>query len=304
MNSIETFKLGIDWGGTKIEIIALDGSGAQILRTRAPTPKDDYQGCLQTVKDLVDGAERELGGKGTVGFGIPGTISPATGLVKNANSTWMNGQPLKEDLEKILEREIRIQNDANCLAVSEAVDGAGAGENVVLAIIIGTGCGSGIAIHGSALTGHQAIAGEFGHVQLPWMTKDEFPGLQCWCGQLGCLEKYVSGTGLENDHKLVNGETLTGHQIMEQVKLGNGEAQATLDRYVSRLARGLAVMVNVIDPDVIVLGGGMSNIDSLYDRLPNQIQNYVFSDTFTTPIRKAVHGDSSGVRGAAWLWNE
>ena len=304
MNSTESIKLGIDWGGTKIEIIALDSSGTQILRTRSPTPKDDYQGCLQTVKKLVVDAELELGSKGTLGLGIPGTISPATSLVKNANSTWMNGQPLKADLEQILEREVRIQNDANCLAVSEAVDGAGAGKNVVLAIIIGTGCGSGIAINGHALTGHQAIAGEFGHVQLPWMTKDEFPGLQCWCGQLGCLEKYVSGTGFENDYKLVNGEALTGHQIMEQVELGNGEAQATLDRYVSRLARGLAVMVNVIDPDVIVLGGGMSNIDCLFDRLPEQIQSYVFSDTFSTPIRKAVHGDSSGVRGAAWLWNK
>ena len=216
----------------------------------------------------------------------------------------MNGQPLMDDLESSLGRKVRIQNDANCLAVSEAVDGAGTGEKVVLAIIIGTGCGSGIAIQGTALTGHQAIAGEFGHIQLPWMTKEEFPGLQCWCGQLGCLECYVSGTGLERDYKLVNGDTLTGHQIIEQVQIGNAEAVATYDRYVSRLARGLAVMVNVIDPDVIVLGGGMSNIDSLYEKLPNQIQKYVFSDTFTTPIRKAKHGDSSGVRGAAWLWND
>lgn len=301
-DSKDTVRIGIDWGGTKIEAIALDMAGNQLFRERLPTPKDDYDGCLNTVKELVSMAESRIGRIGTLGFGIPGTISPATGLVKNANSVWMNGKPLESDLEKLLGRPVRIQNDANCLAVSEAVDGAGKGCALVLAIILGTGCGSGIAINGEAVTGRSAIAGELGHMPLPWMTKEEYPGIQCWCGQVGCLECYVSGTGFEREYTMQTGNKLTGSEIMAAVSKGDSQAMLTLERYESRLARGLAVVVGILDPDVIVFGGGMSNIDNLYADLPKLIGEYVFSDTFDTPIRKAVHGDSSGVRGAAWLW--
>ena len=293
--------IGIDWGGTKIEIIALAGDGSVLLRERIETPKNDYEACVDAVIGLVQMCEACLGESGSVGLGIPGTLSPATGLVKNANSTWLNGQNLKRDLEVKLGREVRIQNDANCFTVSEAVDGAGAGRNVVCGIILGTGCGSGIAINGTPLLGAQGIAGEFGHTPLPYMTSEEYPGNECWCGKRGCLETYISGTGFSRDYQLRTGEANV-QSVSEILALNSPESIACYQVYCDRLARGLSTIVNLIDPDVIVLGGGMSNIEPLYTDLPKIIGKYVFSDGFTTPILRAQHGDSSGVRGAAWLW--
>jgi fructokinase len=293
--------IGIDFGGTKIEGIVMDEAGSELVRRRIATPRDDYGGSIAAVRDLVLALEAGLA-PASVGIGIPGTISPATGLVKNANSNWLNGRPLLVDIEKALARTVRIANDANCLAVSEAVDGAGAGAHVVFAVIIGTGTGAGIAIDGRVMTGHQAIAGEFGHIPLPWMTAEEFPGNSCWCGQQGCLETYVSGTGFRRDHEKATGRAQASQEVIAAMRSGDAAARASYERYASRLGRGLATIVNVLDPDVIVLGGGMSNVDELYADLPGIIGRYVFSDGFTTPIRRNVHGDSSGVRGAAWLW--
>ncbi len=297
-------RIGLDCGGTKIEGVALDDQGSQLFRKRVPTPRNDYAACLQAIKGLVMDAEADTGSTGSVGVGIPGSISPLSGRVKNANMTWFNGEPLDQDLSTLLERPVRVQNDANCFAVSEAVDGSGSGCGVVFAVILGTGCGSGIALDGVALTGYQASAGEIGHIPLPWMTETEFPGPTCWCGRRGCLESYVSGTGFERDFTEVTGRRLSGAEIMAGADRGDGECEAAFVRYKDRLARGLAKMCNILDPDVIVLGGGMSNADRLYTELPDLIGRHIFSDTFETPIRKAKHGDSSGVRGAAWLWNE
>lgn len=293
-------RIGVDWGGTKIELIALDDAGSPLLRERIATPKN-YISAVEAVCALVLGCERGIGRSASVGFGIPGTISSSTGLVKNANSTWLNGKPLKQDLEQKLRREVRIQNDANCFAVSEAVDGAGAGQAVVVGVILGTGCGCGIAINGKAILGKNAIAGEFGHVPLPWMKKDEYPGEVCWCGQKGCLETWISGTGFQKDFARRSGEQSlrSGAEILA---LNTPDAIAVLDDYCDRLARGLALLVNIIDPDVIVLGGGMSNVQTLYQRVPDIMKTYAFSDVFDASLRQAVHGDSSGVRGAAWLW--
>ena len=293
--------IGIDWGGTKIEIIALADDGAELLRERIATPKNDYEACVDAAVSLVQMCEARLGESGSVGLGIPGTISPATGFVKNANSTWLNGRNLKHDFESKLGRNVRIQNDANCFTVSEAVDGAGAGESVVCGIILGTGCGSGIAINGAPLLGAQGIAGEFGHTPLPYMTNEEHPGNECWCGKRGCLETYISGTGFSRDYKARTGgaNLQSGSEILA---LNSPESIACYDAYCDRLARGLSTIVNLIDPDVIVMGGGMSNIEPLYTDLPKVMGAYVFSDGFTTPILRAQHGDSSGVRGAAWLW--
>ncbi|MEP3232004.1 MAG: ROK family protein [Hyphomicrobiales bacterium] len=293
--------IGIDWGGTKIEIIALADDGAVLLRERIATPQNDYEACVDAAVGLVRSCETHLGESGSVGVGIPGTISPATGLVKNANSTWLNGQNLKADLETKLQRDVRIQNDANCFTVSEAVDGAGAGKSVVSGIILGTGCGSGIAINGAPLLGAQGIAGEFGHTPLPYMTSEEQPGNECWCGKRGCLETYISGTGFSRDFQLRTGATNT-QPVSEILAMNSAESIACYAAYCDRLARGLSTIVNLIDPDVIVLGGGMNNIEALYTDLPKIIGAYVFSDGFTTPILRAHHGDSSGVRGAAWLW--
>ncbi len=294
-------RIGIDWGGTKIEVIALDEGGDVLLRERVATPQNDYQACVKAACDLVSLVEEKIKQTGSVGIGIPGTISPATGFVKNANSTWLNGQPLKQDLEAALKREVRIANDANCFAVSEAVDGAGEGRHVVAGIIIGTGCGSGIAIDGKALAGAQGIAGEFGHTPLAPMMEEEFPGLECWCGRRGCLETYVSGTGFSRDYGLRIGKAHS-FSASEILALDDEISRATYAAYVSRLGRGLAMLVNILDPDVIVLGGGMSKISRLYADLPAQVRPHVFSDFFETPILQAMHGDSSGVRGAAWLW--
>ncbi|MBC00104.1 MAG: fructokinase [Rhodobacteraceae bacterium] len=297
-------RIGIDWGGTKMEAIALAADGTERFRQRIATPRDDYAGCVRAVASLVEAAEAATGETGSVGLGIPGSLSPATGLVKNANSTWMNGQPLDRDLEAALRRPVRIQNDANCLAVSEATDGAGAGARVVHAIIIGTGCGSGIAIDGVAHRGANGIGGEWGNIPVPWMTEDEFPGPDCWTGHRGTIDRMCSGTGFQWDYERVTGTSATGREIVARARAGEIEAQEALERYISRLARAMAMVANILDPDVFVLGGGMSNVDELYARLPKAMAPYIFSDQYAVPIRKAKHGDSSGVRGAAWLWND
>jgi fructokinase len=295
-------RVGVDLGGTKTEAIVLAGDGRELLRRRVPTPKDDYRGTIAAIVALIHEVEAAVGATGTVGIGIPGAISPATGLVKNANSTWLIGQPLDRDLEQALGRPIRLQNDANCLAVSEATDGAAAGCDVVFAVIIGTGVGGGIVVHGRPLTGRNAIAGEWGHNPLPWPMDDERPGPACYCGLHGCLETMISGPGLARDHRLVTGNNLRSEEIVAAANAGDAAAEATLRRYESRLARGLAHVINLLDPDVIVLGGGLSNLDRLYRHVPAQWSEWVFSDRVDTPLVKARHGDSSGVRGAAWLW--
>jgi len=297
-----TLKIGVDWGGTKLEVAALNGAGKIIWRRRRPTPQQDYGACIQAVKDLVLQAEAGLGGKGSVGIGIPGTLSPATGHVKNANSTWLNGRPLDKDMSRALQRPVRFANDANCLAVSEAHDGAGKGLACVFAVIIGTGVGGGIAIQSRPYVGSSGICGEWGHTPLPWPKPDELPGQQCWCGQSGCLEGYLSGPGLARDYFLISGETLSAERVIAKLHAKEQHARTCQQRYRDRLARGLAVVTNILDPDIIVLGGGLSNVGELYDGLTEKMSDYVFTDVFTTPIVKAKYGDSSGVRGAAWLW--
>jgi len=294
-------RIGVDWGGTKLEVIALADEGQTLLRERISTPQDDYDACVKAVQDLVLQAETRTGKSGTVGIGIPGTISPATGLVKNANSVWLNGKPLLTDMQEALGRDVRIQNDANFFAVSEAVDGSGMGEQVVAGVILGTGCGCGLAIDGKTVVGRGGIAGEFGHTPLAPMSEKEIPGNACWCGKRGCLETYISGTGFQRSYETLIGEptTLTAQEILD---LESDESFKTYQEYCIQLARGLSQLVNIIDPDVIVLGGGMSNVLQLYDDVPELMTSYVFTDHFDTPIRQAKHGDSSGVRGAAWLW--
>jgi len=292
---------GIDWGGTKIELAGIDDTGAVVYRKRMPTPRNDYPGCVTLVADLVREAETLTGEAGTVGLGIPGTVSPYTGLTKNSNSVWMNGMPLKDDLELALSRPVRIANDANCFAVSEAHDGAGAGANVVVGLIIGTGCGAGVVINGRPLTGANGIGGEFGHLPLAPMNRDEYPGPKCWCGRFGCHEVFVSGTGFALDYQRRSGEKAF-LDVQTLLKRNDAVARETMDVYCDRLARAIATIVNTVDPDVIVLGGGMSNIDALYERLPDLVVRYAFGGEFHTPIVRNVHGDSSGVRGAAWLW--
>lgn len=337
--------IGIDLGGTKTEIICLDdANGKELYRQRVPSPKGDYAATVKNIAGLVETAEKTLQKKGTVGIGIPGTISPATGLVKNANSTWLNGHPLDKDVGQALGREVRVQNDANCFAVSEAVDGAGAGKAVVFGVIVGTGCGAGVAINGQALTGRSGLGGEWGHNPLPaprafvenqdvyfshfgkaheqvetteiyrhkppvdffakgW-EDNELPGPACYCGRRGCIETWISGTGFKNDHIRVTGQQMSTHDIIKAAEAGEPEAVKSLHRYADRLARALGHIVNVIDPDVIVLGGGMSNVSQLYEIVPNIWEKYIFTDRCDTPIKPPRHGDSSGVRGAAWLWND
>jgi fructokinase len=293
--------LGIDLGGTKIEIIALDPAGGVLLRRRRATPRGDYRETLEAIAALVAETEAELGARGTVGFGTPGAISPATGLMKNANSTWLNGQPFDRDLAAILERTIAIANDADCLTLSEATDGAAAGAASVFGVIIGTGTGGGLVIHGRALAGPNAIAGEWGHNPLPWPQADELPGPDCYCGLRGCLETWLSGPGLARDHRAVTGNALAPPAILAAAQAGDPAAEATLQRYEDRLARGLACVINLVDPEVIVLGGGLSQLERLYHNVPAIWQRYVFSDTVRTRLLAPLHGDSSGVRGAAWL---
>jgi fructokinase len=285
-------RIGIDLGGTKIEAIGLDGSGREVCRKRVATPRNDYGGTVRSVVSLV----REIG-EGTVGIGIPGALSKLTGLVKNANSTWLIGRPLKQDLEQALGREVRMENDANCFTLSEAVDGAGKGAHVVFGVILGTGVGGGIAVNGSVLAGANAIAGEWGHNPLPLPTPEDLPLPPCYCGRSGCIETYLSGPGLSRDHKALTGEDRSAEEI---ASLGG----LCLLRYIERLARALAGVINVLDPDVIVLGGGMSNVESLYAEVPRWWGKTVFSDQVATRLARNAHGDSSGVRGAAWLWDE
>jgi fructokinase len=293
--------LGIDLGGSKIEIIALDPSGNELLRRRRESPQGDYQQTLDAVAALVAETETALGTRGTVGFGTPGAISPATGLLKNSNSTWLNGRPLDRDFADILERPIAISNDADCFALSEATDGAAAGAASVFGVIIGTGTGGGLVIRGRLLAGPNAIAGEWGHNPLPWPRPDELPGSDCYCGLQGCLETWLSGPGLARDHRARAGAELTPPAILAAALAGDAAAEATLRRYEDRLARGLASIINVVDPEVIVLGGGLSQLGRLYDAVPAIWQRYVFSDTVRTRLLPPRHGDSSGVRGAAWL---
>lgn len=296
-------RIGIDMGGTKIEIIALDEGGAALLRRRVPTPSG-YEEGLDAVQNLVEEAEEELGIRGSVGVGIPGAISPKTGLVKNANSTWLIGKALDRDLADRLGRPVRLMNDANCFALSEAVDGAAAGAGVVFGAILGTGVGGGIVVGGRPLAGAARIAGEWGHNPLPWPREDELPGALCYCGKHGCIETFCSGPGLARDHLERTGEALGGAEIAAAAERGDAGARATLERHLDRLARSLATVVNVLDPDVVVLGGGVSNLPELPSRLAAELPRWVFSDEVATRIVRNEHGDSSGVRGAAWLWPE
>jgi fructokinase len=295
-------RIGVDLGGTKIEAIALDDSGRALLRRRVATPRGDYPGTLSAIAGLVESFEAELGRSGSVGVGIPGALSPATGRVKNANSTWIIGRPLDRDLAERLARPVRLANDANCFALSEATDGAGAGRRVVFGVILGTGCGGGLVVDGRIHTGPNAIAGEWGHNPLPWPGPDEWPGPPCPCGRNGCLETFVSGTGLCRDFRQATGVDASGAEIVARATAGDAAAEAALARYETRLARGLAAVVNVLDPDVVVLGGGMSNVARLYQSVPRLWQSFAFSDRLDTPLLPPAHGDSSGVRGAAWLW--
>jgi len=294
-------RIGIDLGGTKIEAIALGPSGAELSRVRIATPRD-YEGTLRALADLVASVERAAGGAGPVGVGIPGTVSPVTGLVKNANSTWLIGHPLDRDLERTLSRPVRVMNDANCFALSEASDGAGAGASVVFGVILGTGVGGGVVVVGRPLQGAQLIAGEWGHNPLPWPEDTERPGPPCYCGKLGCIETFVSGPGLELDHRHATGRAWSTHRIAEALSSGDEGATAAYRRYVGRLARGLATVVNVLDPDVVVLGGGMSNLPGLPEDAQGALASWVFTDQARTRVVRNLHGDSSGVRGAAWLW--
>ncbi len=295
-------RLGIDLGGTKIEAIALAGGGRTLDRRRIPTPRNDYHATLKAIAELVLSLETELGERGTVGVGIPGTISPASGVVKNANSTWLNGRPLDRDLELVLERPVRLANDANCFALSEATDGAAAAASIVFGVILGTGTGGGVVVDRRVLTGANAVAGEWGHNPLPAPRDDERPGQPCYCGRAGCIETFLSGGALSRDYRAVTGQSLGAIDIAALAREGDRHALVCLQRYEERLARALGTVINLLDPDVIVLGGGLSNIARLYEVVPAQWAPYVFSDRVDTVLARAVHGDSSGVRGAAWLW--
>lgn len=295
-------RIGIDIGGTKIEAIALADEGRELLRRRMSTPRHDYDQTLEAVAALVRDVEHETGQRGTVGVAIPGTISPATGVVKNANSTWLIGQRLSEELSARLDRPLRFANDANCFALSEATDGAAAGAEVVFGVIVGTGTGGGLVVHGRVITGANSIAGEWGHNPLPSPRDDERPGPSCYCGRQGCIETFLSGPGLARAYVRAGGSGLTAIEIAARAAEGEPRANACLARYEDRMARALASVINVLDPDVIVLGGGLSNIERLYASVPALWRPHVFSDSVRTRLVRAAHGDSSGVRGAAWLW--
>ncbi len=303
MLSETTLRFGIDLGGSKIELIAFDPAGRACLRQRIPTPHNDYRATLDAIRDLVAKSERELGASASVGIGTPGSLSRATGRLRNSNSVCLNGQMIVQDLEALLGRPVRIANDANCFALSEATDGAAAGAEVVFCVILGTGVGAGIVVHGRPLEGHNGIAGEWGHNPLPWPQPGELPGPPCYCGKAGCIETFVSGPGLANDHRLFTGAALTADAIVAGAANSDAACRSTLARYEERLARALAHVINVLDPDVIVLGGGLSNLDRLYENVPRLWSQYVFSDRVDTRLARNAHGDSSGVRGAAWLWD-
>jgi fructokinase len=300
--------VGVDWGGTKIEAIAIADDGRPIIRLREATPRSDYDGCLAMIASLVSRVEAEAGTSGSVGIGIPGSVDPRTGIAKGASSTWLNGKAVEADLRRALGREVRIANDADCFAVSEAVDGAGAGHNVVFAVILGSGAGAGVAVAGKAHHGPNNSAGEWGHSPLPRPAVTEIPGPACYCGRHGCLERWVSGWSFARDYHqyasidLAASEPLSPAEIVNQMREGDRLAKLIWNRYVDRVARGLSVVVNTLDPDILVMGGGMAKIDELYDELPPKLAEETFSPCFYTPIVRAMHGDSSGVRGAAWLW--
>jgi len=295
-------RIGIDLGGTKIEGVALGADGRQQWRRRVAAPRGNYDDSVRAIAGLVAALEAETGERGTVGVGIPGAISPATGLVKNANSTWLIGKPLSEDLSRALGRPVRLANDANCFALSEATDGAGAGAAVVFGVIIGTGTGGGVVVHGRVLGGANAIGGEWGHNPMPAATDDERPGPACYCGRSGCIETWLSGPALGRDYATDGGDPLSATEIAARAADGEPRAAAALARYERRFARAIGTIINVIDPDVIVLGGGLSNIERLYDNVPRLWSSFVFSDRVDTRLIRARHGDASGVRGAAWLW--
>ena len=294
-------RIGIDLGGSKIEGIILDEAGAELDRKRMATPVG-YEAIIHSLIDLVDALKKTAGQEVTIGIGIPGAISPATGLIKNANTTCLIGKPFGQDLCAALGQNIRMANDANCFTKSEAIDGAGKGARVVFGVIMGTGCGGGLVIDGKVITGPHAIAGEWGHNPLPWAKENERPGPDCYCGKQGCLETWISGPGLAADHYKRTAEHLTALDLVAEAAAGGAAAQESLNLFFDRLSRGLSTVINVLDPDVIVLGGGLSNIDAIYQEMPKRLGQYVFSDEVSTPIVKNVHGDSSGVRGAAWLW--
>ena len=297
-----TARIGIDIGGTKIEGIALIGDGDIAARRRMATPQGSYDATLRVVAAIVNEIETEIGAEATIGIGIPGVVSPQTNLVKNANSVWLIGKPLGRDFEAVLGREVRIANDANCFALSEAKDGAGAGAGVVFGAILGTGVGAGIIVDGKILEGANSIAGEWGHNPLPWSVAEELPGRMCYCGRHGCIETFLSGPGLAEDHLATTGSRLDPRQIAKLARIGDTAAIATLNRYENRLARALAMIINSLDPEVIVLGGGLSNLERLYDEVPKLWPEHVFSDTVLTRLLAPVYGGSSGVRGAARLW--
>jgi fructokinase len=298
----KAMRIGIDLGGTKIEIIALDDSGATLTRRRVATPAGDYDGTVHAILSLVDDLEAELGERGTVGIATPGAVSTRTGLMKNSNSTVLNGRPLDRDIAAALARPIRMENDANCFALSEAVDGAAAGAAVAFGVILGTGVGGGLVVDRRVVTGRNRIAGEWGHNPLPWPRDDERPGAACYCGKAGCIETFLSGSGFARSYRAIAGVEASAEEIARAAGQGEEAARACLELYCDRLARSLAVVVDIVDPDVVVLGGGLSNIKALYDDLPARVARYAFSDALDTRIVRAVHGDSSGVRGAAWLW--
>ena len=301
MNSI-AFRLGVDLGGTKITAIVLDAEGVEICRERIPTPQHDYAGTLQAVAGLVAGLETRVGEQCTVGIGMPGSVSRASGLVKNSNSVCLNGQPVHHDLETLLDRPLRFANDADCFALSEASDGAALDAGVVFGVIIGTGTGAGLVANKTLLTGPNGIAGEWGHNPLPWPRPEELPGPDCYCGRAGCIETWLSGPGLARDYQQLHGVANQASAIVCRAAEGELQAVATLQRYMDRMARALASVINILDPDVIVLGGGVSNCVLLYEAVPSRWGEYVFSDRVDTRLVKAKHGDDSGVRGAAWLW--
>ncbi|MGN6148924.1 MAG: ROK family protein [Rhizomicrobium sp.] len=297
-------RFGIDLGGTKIEVAALAPSGEIVLRERTPTPRGDYEATVTAIRDLVTGAESKLGVQGTVGVAIPGTVSSKTGLVKNANSTKLIGHPLDNDLSTALGRTVRLANDANCFALSEASDGAAAGKSVVFGIIAGTGVGGGVVVDGKIITGAHSIGGEWGHNPLPGARADEMPGPQCYCGKHGCIEAWCSGPFFEAQFEAATGRKFSAREIAAAAENGDAQAKTVMERWLDRFARSIATLVNILDPNAIVFGGGLSNIDAIYRELPPRVEHYAFTPEGSTPIFKNKHGDSSGVRGAAWLWSE
>jgi len=296
--------IGVDWGGTKIEGIALEPDGRELIRLREDTPRHDYAACILMIRDIVARIESATGRTGSLGIGIPGSLEPRARIGKGASSTWILGKPLEKDLQDALGRDIRVENDADCLAASEAVDGAGAGYNVVFAVILGSGVGAGVAVGGRAHHGPNNSAGDWGHNPLPYPTVAEIPGRACYCGKTGCNETWFSGRAFEAEYANHTGVELKARDILAKMREGDRLCGLLWRRYVDRVARGLSVVVNTLDPDIFVMGGGMSNTDELYADLPPKLAEYTFSPVFETPIRKAKHGDSSGVRGAAWLWKD